>query len=1696
MSRPIRSRATGTVDPRTADVCTADVCTAAARTTDARTTDVCTAAARTTDVRTTDVRTTDVCTADVCTAAARTADIRTADVRTTDTRPADSRTMRNHHTFESPRGAASHETAPGARPARRLGRPATLGPSRGLVTRAALLLGVLSLLGDTASAQVAGRRPVQAGDVTGVELQIEGSLSVARGDTLRLALVAYEVVGLDRLRPAPGAEVRVATSLTRRRGEDGDGVLSLTTDARGRALLELPVPSDAPGSFGATIELRARRGVSRRFELRVTTLEPRTLSLFGAEAATSPGELPVFGRYASGAEGLSGQEIRLTLHDARGPLGAPVVARTDGRGVYAHAFRVPRDAQAPLRVDALSPGDESTRERAPGEARRVRASWTASVSASSEPPLLVQVQPSKHLALPGERVRIDVVVRRADGRPVPETRLRLGGGPIPLDERLDDPRERFTITDARGRASLEWQAPRIGGEYGDTTMIVQAGRAGVGTGAGAATVRVSGRLYASRLSIEGAALVPGLGARVFVRVTTMDGAPAPANVPVSLEGPRVGRASGVTSEGGVAALDVRVGPVKEGDRCGGESATDVVVSVQGETAEGRCLPVDADASLRVRAAQALVAPGAELAVEIDRAPGAAGMPVTVTLFARAPALRPLATQVVDGRETRARFTLDAGTHGELLVRARPLVGPQGLEVRGGFASAFAGVPVADFGLAAEGARDAVVARLRGGLAATSLAVPLGEDTTLRAHLEAAAAGPFADLRGAPRNDTTLAAVLAERTPTDVAAPAVLRGRSAEPAPEPASPEAHGLLRDPWRTSARFVEGRLALLFRAIEQRIDAAVPDQLDEVAIERGGRFSFNRQLLASLPTSSLGGEGATGLGGEPLTIERLEALDRSFSWDTVARRITRERLFKLLLALRQFVQQGALDLPWTRPGDPTLWVEQLRGRYVDGAGSIRPGLLVDGWGRPFRLVRTARARFGQVQPVAGYELVSAGPDGRFGNADDVYDPTARVLPTGSLYGAAVGEDALVARLRGVELGRATLGLAAGVFGAPHAHIAPPPDQTPTSALGSLPPRQEPDLHALALRRPTRPTSAVIGRGEGELRLAVGSEPRSWRVVALAVDAAGNLAVASDAARAGAPVLADLVLPSRLRTDEPLRFPLHLSNVSERDTSARLELTSEGVALALDASTVPIPAGESRSFEVEMRATSPGEHVVRVVVHGGEPAGELQRIEGRVAVDGGGHPIRRRAAGLAGTWSTRFDVPRGARGVQSRLVLVAPNALAADPDLADVRRDDPALVAWAETLAGRALDPALRARLLRAQRPDGSFEGREAKLSSAAAIVALAALVGDDGEPDPVAAAARERAVARLNNLPPFEDRDGQAGRVRMLAAVTAALATSGAAHEAGEVHDPIAELLRAALPELRRALIERPGEPTLLARAAGALLLADPRDGHARAMLAKARDAIADDGLVGGGERTGLSERLAASLALALGAKAIGDDALAERLVRQVAPHAPVVARRGGEEAFWWLAAGAYGALGGAPERVRVDGREITLERGTATLDLGLSAGASRRVEVVSSGGAVLARAEAVFAAPFDAREDGPLGLALAGEVGRVGELAALELSVRARARVNAPTLDLQLPAGVEPDERLLAALRSNGMVRSVERREPGFLRIVMAPMEPQQEATLPLPLRWRAAGSVRGLGVVAYEAAQPEAMSALAPRPMVVR
>jgi hypothetical protein len=1535
--------------------------------------------------------------------------------------------------------------------------------------------GFASLTSASAAAQAAARaRP--RGDVSGVEVTLEGGLTARRGGSLRWLVTTYEVTGTHTLRLAPGAQVRLSSSL------QGADDVEVVADARGRALIELPIPTDAPSGVGVVVEVRTANNVQRRFEVGISIEEGRTLGVGLLPRQAAPGDTVYAVLTLTEPHtqvGVPNAELRVELRDARGPLGEPQRVRTDAAGLATLPLAIPDDAQAgrlTVNVTHLEPSETGPRVTTGSDSMQLERPRVG--------PLHVSLLPARVLANSEERIPVEVVVRRANGRPVAGAVLRHNG------EGTDEHAPPLT-TDSRGRASFVWRATRLASGSEDQTINVQVTRAGLGSASASTPIRTHAQDFFLDTAFEGGALSAALGGRLYAYVVRADGRPA-ANVPVAFEGPRVGSRQATTDASGLAFVEATLAAADEArDRCGGIASTALNITAGSGPRAGRsetCIPVDTDAQVRVRA-PSVTAPG-PVTLTLARAASVARVPVVVTAFAVASlngeALEALGSVVTD--TDQAQLVLPADVPQLVYFRARPLV--DGREVRGSFTSTWvrrsdALTPVVRF----DPSGRALVSGLPAGTPFLTLAMPADEARALYQE------GPaFTAMMTVSALEAE--ARLARYTPADSAAPVRQQGTSLVPQPMPEDSVQRGLLRDPWRASSRFIEGRLALLFRQVEARVESALPNDLDEITVVTGGRREFTRQVFATLA-----GEATTGLGGEPLSLADVQALDSSFGFDNTARRITRRRLFRLLVILRDLVRENGLDLPWARPGDPAEWLSHLPGRS-GAVGYLQPADLVDGWGRPFVLSPTTRPRYTQLQPVAGYELSSAGPDGRAGNGDDLVDPTARVLPSDGLYARAVGEDALVARLQSVELGRATVELASGPIGIETPYIPGPSEVASGSSRGgsvrsgwSVPRIIERDVHALDLAWRGLGTHAsaamsVASAGTTSVPLSLSDVPATWGVVVIARDTHGTMAFALDVGLAGTPIVAEALLPSRVRVGEPLTVPMHVTNTSAADATYGLSASAGDALSATLPATVTVPAGESRELALLLNGRTPGDATLRVqVTRDGQPQ---RSLEATVAVDRGRHPIRRWGTGIArgDEYSVSLQVPSDAVDPRTRVVLLTPGALAADPLFSEVRERQPGAMAWAAVSTGRGVPAELRAALVRQ-------DTHAVPLAEhAARVVALTSVVALDPT-DSEALSALRRAQSQLSrNVGRLDSRE-QAVQV---ATAFTVLAAGGVPDE--DSADPLAAFMSSARVALRRALFVHRGDAGVLARVAAALLVADPEDGYGLALLERALGATTERD---GARRVTLDELLAqgseatgAGLALALAAHHAGRDAARDELLRGAMQTFGSIARDPDDALLYWFALSAYGALGvGEPEglEVNVGGgwQPVTLEEGRAVVDVNLSPGGRLRAKVRTTGGAVVyARVETVFGAAFEERNDAPFTLSIAGDVGRLGGVAGLVLEVQAgEEAVQQPVIELQLPAGVPDDEALEAALAAPAVVLSAEVRRPGFVRLTLAPLNAEQRHSVPLSFVWTSASPVRGLGAAGYEASHPTRMTVLPPR-----
>lgn len=819
------------------------------------------------------------------------------------------------------------------------------------------------------------RRAVPAGEVTGLEMAIDGSLAFVPGRPVTWWVTLYQVVRGRDLRVASGCTLELSTSST-------PDVSAATTDARGRARLSFAPSARDDGGVWVDAACAVGRGVGvhRRFDAILEPRATRSIALAAAPSAWgSPRERAVFGRVVDEATGLGvGDEVveLRAVYDGRELAEQSVT--TDATGAFVASMSgLPAHAEGTVyaHVDGGAASVALIPAR-PDSSPSVLRTWTSS-----------------RVAAPGSRVTVSLDARTRDGRPISNAIVE---GPFaPSDEPLR--------TDAAGRATFEWTLPSSapGDRVLDISEFVSVASPEFGTVQSRVSMRLATRDLFVEVAARGGALVPGAPGRVWLHAVDAAGEPiASRHLQIELGTQRF---DVDTDRAGVAAVDVPADLALDGTECGGPTFAALHVATAHDAARA-CVRVDPDAPLALEFASP-PRRGATLDVHLHRTARLAAGPVIVTaLELRADGWEPVDELVIEASESNASLHASPSAR-SVWVRARPLL-PDGLALLGGSLLADL-TPTSTTSLTA-GPHGAEIAAP---IASRSLVLLARAD---RADEVTAALGSMhASL--SPESSRLVELGLAAATPRDVGAPALLRDGQVITVPLPETPRETGLLRDPWRRRARFIRGRLGRVFRSLEATIDSRIPDRLGEVATRVDGHWRWNAEILeTAIGEGGIDDEGSATLDGAPLDLAALERLSPGFDFDRVARRLTRARLWRVIQAVRSLADERDLDLEWARMGDPRTWIASL------ASEGLERDALYDAWGRPFVFRPTRRTSF--LPAASGWEVASLGPDGRDGTPDDLWDPFAPVLALDSVYAEAVGEAALVARLPGTSLTRAEL--------------------------------------------------------------------------------------------------------------------------------------------------------------------------------------------------------------------------------------------------------------------------------------------------------------------------------------------------------------------------------------------------------------------------------------------------------------------------------------------------------------------------------------------------------------------------------------------------------------------------------------------------------------------------------------------------
>jgi hypothetical protein len=806
-----------------------------------------------------------------------------------------------------------------------------------------------------------------------------------------------------------------------------------TTDGDGRAHLDVPMPDGDEADLELLIGVRSGTH-ARTQKLKVHRARLLDASLFVPDTRVVPGgeisswvrvESARTGEPAAGVPvhvallegGVPRFEVRLVTDAAGGAMTRVPIPRTEDP---AWSWKLEAHALAGVHHRGTTAALTLTpREETPGKPR-MRVVW------------------NRAAVFAGERAEFRIDVRDATDAPIADLPVRYWIGPKGTEPPKDDAgwlaASTRALTNGMGEVKGTIDTPTTVLQRVGTTMQIVAKTNVDGHDLdGHAGLRVGASDSYAELVPEGRDLVPGVEQRLLLRVH--DGHDRPVSGGFVVEGdglskevrtnawgeaevtwkppPDVGAARNVGPCAGGVAASVRV-----------RATSDIPALLPRRDPFDLCLSIDREAAgiLRVDRSVARVGDTIHVAVALAQpSPEAKDKVVSrgpwSVLVQSDNGATSMGAWIEDG-EKGADIVLPRGAmgawdisaampstrHAARLLGARILVTPRVLphlavRVAGGRVAPGGAVDVEvaltdEKGKPVVGSVAAVMIDANGGGSTAGLEA-LDTRKALCAHIESGTTRCDAVVEGDPTLDLLRRVALSQGS-----------------LHKPLEPEI-----DPGANVSEKLRKAFAAVLLSLEGAVrDAAKsPDELRDVRRRAAHGWQFNPELM-TLVTAAMDPPPETP-GGEPLTLGDLMAIDPQVTFDNVARRIARVKMFQILVAVREFRNEHRLD-----PDEPALKNPNAILRRLVRDGKLGEADLVDPWGGTLQFVKTAGPTVPFLTVVKGFELHSPGPDGAIGTGDDVKDPFERVLRSGTPYALAVQEDRVVDAKFEMEVGDATV--------------------------------------------------------------------------------------------------------------------------------------------------------------------------------------------------------------------------------------------------------------------------------------------------------------------------------------------------------------------------------------------------------------------------------------------------------------------------------------------------------------------------------------------------------------------------------------------------------------------------------------------------------------------------------------------------
>lgn len=499
----------------------------------------------------------------------------------------------------------------------------------------------------------------------------------------------------------------------------------------------------------------------------------------------------------------------------------------------------------------------------------------------------------------------------------------------------------------------------------------------------------------------------------------------------------------------------------------------------------------------------------------------------------------------------------------------------------------------------------------------------------------------------------------------------------------------------------------------------AASPDTLRDVFRKDKSGYGFNPELF-TLVTAAMEPPPETP-GGEPIVLADLVALDKQVTFDNVARRVARLRLFRVLSGVRSYRMNHGLG----DPDEPALRDPNALLRRAAVTGEIPPESLVDPWGGTMAFVKAGSGPHLPFMTVRGFELHAPGPDGKIGTADDVKSPFQRVLASKTPYADALDEDRIVdaeldmdvsdttvsnwestlQELTGQSLGLGSIGLIGSSHGAGGIGYGQGIGLGGIGLVG----RQTKGISTGAAY--FAPPARTDDKGHIHLRVPLGDVETTWRLVLVGAPDGATPAVSTVDIASALPLSARVDAGAAWIQGDEADVVITVRNRTEAAAKVALTMTAGGAAEmgspADKAKSIDVPAGGASQVAVRLKAKRTGSASLEVVAKGPNgledrtthtwdvrPAGEVVDLTSTQWVTGKATlALTQVGPHLVATGTPRLTLERGnAQAIEAALSSLDPDTIGSLDGLSYAAEAAAIVRRWAIAQRGEADPLATRA--------------------------------------------------------------------------------------------------------------------------------------------------------------------------------------------------------------------------------------------------------------------------------------------------------------------------------------------------------------------------------------------------------------------